>query len=398
MRESGHPTHPNDARFEARRQESLVVITPDMLMADNRSPEAKYHTDEWNRIRREHEQLAKWFCDDARTDVQDPDQSVIMRSIATGGDVHAFAPIIESPNIKATIVKTHLNGATIAPRQRPTGCGGQAAKEAMMASGERMNPPSGIGRYVRHDITHYDPIIQSIVTAERVAKLGTGKPVLAATQDHRTGKVYPLVALLEQGGILVEIKPLALAEFLHDGTYNPQEIYTDGIPSLSTEALPAAFRDFSSENEERVRELVQKYPNLYERQGVQNPGILHLTSLIRPPQTMYPDTFDRPGSAFEITVPRIKHGRQLSLPRLQMVFDQVEYPISHALENQENPNGDFRHLNTIFIETEAFDASQYVAEGLVRQFNTQEWLHLPQRHILIGENKRGKATRIEQFV
>src|SRR5258708_4153319 len=95
----------------------------------------------------------------------------------------------------------------------------------------------------------------------------------------------------------------------------------------------------------------------------QDPAALSISTDIRPISLKFPETFSKPGSVFNLRVPRTKSDEgsvQVDTnEHFREITDQAEYPIAH-----------FGNLNTIFIETGKLDVSGKLARELI----TQPWM------------------------
>lgn len=333
-------------------------------------------------------------CSDARLAIPF-ERSISVRTIATGGPKDPYERLVNSRGVESIVVLAHHGGDTVQPGQKPNGCGGLGAKETINSITDSKQK-TGIYRYLENDVQHPDVIIQAWVSAGRIAE-HTNKPVLAATQDHLDGKAYPLAVFLNRGE---EIRTkLKMADML-EGQYHPSEIYRYGIPTLSLDKLPEVFQRFMEENLVQVAEAQAKYPDLRERQKVQNPSMVVLSTDIRSMRIRYPTTSQTPGTLFKLNIPREKVGTKIniSLEDLERSLDQAQYPIEHAVGNFGYPAKPFSKTNKILIETGSMDLSSELARRLTDQSWTQEWLHLPDHYIIVARTQAGRTHSIEQFV
>lgn len=263
-----------------------------------------------------------------------------------------------------------------------------------------MTGHEGIGCYIEHDVDHFDPTIQAVVTAGEAAKT-TDKIVFAASQDHRTGKTYPVAVFGEYGKKSASAIPQAeIYEMLYrPDAYEARRIYANGFPTLTDEDMPDMLGEFFAKNDAQVKEMLQQYPDLSQRLKVQNPGFVVLSTDIRPVVIRYPG-LRVPGSFFELRVPRTKvNGTdiQIDVDELERVLNQAEYPITHAIHNANQKNMPFADTRQLVIETRDMHKSMHLADAIVQKPWMQDWLQMPDTEILLAQTKGGHLETVDYY-
>ncbi len=368
-----------------------TLITPQSLFKDNHSDEASNRRATWYRARREGNLIVLWTCGDARI-ITPYENSLLVRSIATGGEIVPYKKLLNDPRVRGIMIVNHFAGPAD-PGIAPKGCGGLAAKGEML-NGSTDDCEKGISRYIKNNVKNPDLLMQTYSVAEAVAAV-TNRPILAAAQDHLTGSVCPIAVFLDNGEL---VRKSAKLGHLFQGQYDPAKLYADGLPVLDVDKIPNQFHDILEESESLAISLRKKY-DLRALQTVQNPRMIVLSTGVKPLQVRYPETFDYPGIAFQLSLPRrvIEPG-QASLEDFEAALDQAEYPISHTIKNVATPEKAFGRLDTFLIETGNMDLSAQLARILLEERPwAKEWAALPNRQILIAEMNRGVVHRIERF-
>lgn len=393
------PLRPNMQNREGEKNPDIwtperTLITPETLLKSNRSEEAEKRLVIWNEARKNGNLTAIFTCADARITALTLN-SMMLRSIAVGGDITPYAELLKSKGIGRIVVITHYDGKMFEPGKAPPGCGGLAEKEKRNGLQDEQQENDGIAGFVKNNIKHHDALIQAYLKASEIA-LMTPKPVMAAVQDHRTGITLPVAILLNGGKQVTTALPVgSMGE-----KYSPEEIYGLGkIPSLKKDEVSKEFEVIIQEGEKRASRIKSIYPNLAEIQEVQNPPVVALSTSLRPVSVEYPDIFGRPNTVFRVSVPRAKAGdnHTLKIEDIMPCLDQLEYPITHCLKNQKKSDGAFSGVKIVFIETKDLTKSKDLAQQLRKKPLMQEWLKLPGRQIIVAQTRAGIAQRIEYF-
>ena len=373
-----------------RRTAADIIITPVSLYEDAHSREALESNNKWEEARRDQKLTVFMGCSDARLMIPFGD-TISARSIATAGAKQPYDTLVESDMVRQVVILAHHDGDTVMPGMRPSGCGGLGAKaDAEMAKSERR-----IARFVKEHVQHPDVIIQAWISGLTIAER-TGKPVLAATQDHITGIMYPLAAFINGGQ---EIKSGVSVRKLLEGQYNPAEIYANGLPVLNENSLQPDLRNILVENKIQVAEVNQKYPNLRHMAKVQRPRMVVFSTGIRSMKLRYPKTSEIPGTIFKLHVPRQVIGGTTYIPSdvLESSLDQAEYPIHYAAKNYGKPSEPFSTTDRFLIETNDIELSKHLAYRLLQEEWMREWAGLPDHHIIVAQIADGIPNIIEYY-
>ena len=352
------------------RQEELS-IAPEDFLTDNHSVEAKEKLGNWNETRLRAKLQANYRCSDARV------KPAGINAISWASIAAADEPIREMASnraINVSVALAHFDGDTVKPGVMPNGCGGLGVKASV---GNRENQ-QGSARYVAEVVAHQDLFIQAWKTAEFVATI-SGKPALAAAQNHLTLQIHPLAFFIpnSQGEITSHSK--VRIQDVFDNNYKPRNIYANGIPTIATSSLPDFFADVIVQNQRDMEEINRLYPDLRRMQKVQKPRMILFSTDIRPTRVKFPRLSSVPGSIFKVMVPRQKTEGdvQISTRSLEKSLDQLHYPISHANENYEDPTKPFSNTDRLIIETGSMDLSRRLAQIAMKEDWMRQWVSLP---------------------
>lgn len=366
------------------------IITPETLWVDNHSSEANRRRSVWELMRSQGRLTVFKACSDARLFLPYED-SISIRSIATAGSEVPYHKLVESPGVRRVVVIAHHDGDTVQKGKRPEGCGGLGAKASVDTNGSE----KGISRFIRENVRHPDVILQAWISAENIAAK-TGKPVLAATQDHLDGTIYP-IASFENG--TQNIHTGVRLKYMLQDQYDPTTIYENGIPTMDQDMIPDEFKDIIAQNRQEVVDRYIKYPNIRRLQKVQNPRMVVFSTDIRSTRIRYPSTADFPGSLFKLHVPREKVKSTIRIDHKSLIegLDQAQYPFQHAVENYGKTGSPFSSTDRFLIETGDIDVSKELAENALKEEWMQKWIGLRDHHIFVAQTKRGILSYIEQY-
>ena len=361
-----------------------IKITPKALFDDNRSELAHDNMIAWDLNRFDGNHIVVATCADSRLEIPMDKSVERVHTIAVGGPKEPYHNLLGGKNVQAAVALAHHDGDTVVIGEMPTGCGGEGAKAEIKKHGT--NGGSPIETYIDQDVYHEDVIVQSCVSALEIASF-TDKPVLAATQDHVTGEIIPLLAFWKDRSASHAIwdSSISIQDLLDPKKYDPKKIYARGIPRLNIQSLPSVFQELLKTNREEVETLHDRYPNYHDLQKNQNPHTIVLTTDIRPTRLKYPTTFDELGSFFRLTIPRIKDtsgedvGVEILPEEIERVFNQLEYPIAH-----------FSNVENIIIESPSYDWSTRIGQLLIHQEYMQEWLKKEGAQIIAAGTRGGK--------
>ena len=275
----------------------------------------------------------------------------------------------------------------------PTGCGGLGAKDKALKD-KKPAAIKGISYYIDNNISHPDPLIQALLSANKITR-DTGKPSLAVAQNHRIGKIFPVGAFMPG-----DIPTFAVNTIDLFSKYNPQNIYEKGIPELKKKDIPDVFSEFLAASEAQVKDLLLNYPNLKEMLKVQNPRMIVLSTEIISAKVRYPKIASFPGILFKLHLPRFKdqNGKLGVKPEiLEEICNQVEYPVQHAVDNFGKPNEAFSKTDRLLIETEDITLSRDIATKLAEEEWMKKWMTLKDHQVLIAQTQEGISQIIEEF-
>jgi hypothetical protein len=147
----------------------------------------------------------------------------------------------------------------------PGGCGGREAKASIGMPAEQVY---GITHFIGRHVDHHDVVIQTLLAAEKAAIL-TDKPVLAVAQNHHNGTFYPLGSFANRGRNMTKSVPTS--QFMDHG-YDPNLLYSNGLPVISGDEIPEVFDDILDLNSKYLDMVYQRSPDFQTTQQVQNPA------------------------------------------------------------------------------------------------------------------------------
>lgn len=366
-------------------------ISVHYLEKDNHSKIADDRRKEFDSSEKKKNLILVLRCSDARMTI--PYKGVTaLPTIAAGGPVHAYIPLIQNKTLKCIIVAPHFDSSTFKKGKMPQGCGGLGAKEDHKHFGNKIKK-EGIHSFVDRHVYHQDVILQGCISASKIA-LYTEKPVLAVAQDHLTGEMFPIAAFKNFGRVTVSSVPL---RYLFHDQYDPERIYKNGIPTLSEEEIPQEFKEFLKNNKSQSTNLKIKYKDLKRRQKIQNPLILCISRNMRPMEVGYPNLTSKPGTVFRIRVPRPK-GSEIKTDNFSLnnVVNQAHYPILHSVINAKDNIKPFSQMKRILIETESMKESEKILKKLKAQPWMQKWMNLPDHKIFLAQTNEGVIQKIKE--
>ncbi len=363
--------------------ERIIRPTSESLMDDNHSSLAVGRLAVWQYAANNNNLTVVWACSDSRL-VLPYSTYVHLYSLTAAGPRSIFKNIYDSEMVKNNVTVCHHDGRKVEKGSSPGGCGARDAKEELQNGNGNGNDKEGAGDYIDRHVWHSDLFYQSF-TAGGFTSHRSRKDTLAVSMDNRTLIMVPLQVFERGSRVITTGVP---GHLLGAGSYFPESIYERGLPELAINEIPDQFLPFLKENQVIADELSEKYPNLADMQGSQNPSLLVLSTDVRPLRVRYPLTTEVPGSVFRISIP------QQSLDDEKLIGSQ---DIKETTKQAQFPIGHFSNLHTILIETRNMDKSNHVAGFLSRRPWMKSWLSDRQNSILVGEVQRGTTTRIEYF-
>lgn len=378
-------------RFFSDTEKPYISVTS--LLGDNHSGWADEARRIWHETKAAGNQTLVQDCGDSRNILPRPDTVAEIKCIATGKpDLEPQKKILQNPGIARVVVMGHFDGETAKIKKMPKGCGGLAAKEEDQL--ESLELVSNLDYYIRENISHPDPIVQALITAKSMFAC-TDKPILAAAQDHRTGKIYPIGMYAtytderrgpkyDEAGLYAR-KSVILC--MDEKTYDPEKFYETGIPALEDYKFPQ-FRQYLEDGRENEERLKDKFPNLFETSKVQDPLLIAYSPSLIPFATLFPELGEEPGRAFGI----------FAGYEFKTSSSQIEYPIIQSLRNHGQIGRPFASTNTILIDTEDFSESHRLATQLVAESSVvREWVSIVGHKIIISKTTDGIIRDIDPF-
>lgn len=353
-------------------------------------------------------------CSDARIEIPDLIHALILGTISTGGNKEQFVALFNDPHIRSIINLAHADLTQFVPGQMPKGCGGLLEKDRLEQLGLEHSAQideDSTEEFVRNSIYHKDPVVQTSLAARTAAKLSE-KPVMAAIQDHITGKIHILAVYWRRNGIINSLFNENLDPvLLTPEHYNPQQIYAEGLPDINPNGLPKEFEVFYNyvkAQDEKMRRMRRWYPDFEQRQQVQNrvKAVLWTTDP-RPAKLRYPTLFSEPGSLFLVSQARIKdvlyegdYVKQIvDVPQKarQEGLRQVQYALFEAVKHNGQIEKPFSKTNTLIIETSDYQLSVRLQNEALRLKRVQDWFAIPGNQIITTETRGGVIRQIGEF-
>lgn len=374
--------------FEHSPRQDELIITTKTLWEDNHSPLAERRRQEFEEARLKGELAGVLRCSDARV-------SLVGNSISVGTISAAGVPsrnLARDRGIKFWMSLSHFDGDTVDLEVMPEGCGGLRAKTQIGDTPQE----GGIGKYVAEIIKHQDPLVQAIITAEAMAYLSDGKPVLAASQDHLDHTVYPVAFFQMIDDQMTSISAVRNIDILK---YDPKSVYENGIPTIREASLPDAFLELLEQNKAEVQDLYAKYPNIRTLQKVQKPRTVMFSTDIRSAKIKYPRLSEAPGSIFKVFVPREKMDGSVRIKDEDLInsFNQLQYPIDNAVKNFGRDDEPFSNTDRLIIETADIEQSRRIAQEASKHKWMTDWMNLSDRKIILVQTVGGVALKAEEF-
>lgn len=357
-------------------ERSLETINK--LKIDNYSDAALARIDEWRCARAQGELYVACACSDARMNL--PEMAYHIRTISATGPRSFWHNVFNYEKIKGIAIFDHFS------------CGGLGVKADIARSPEDGSEIEAKA-YVRDHVWHTDPVIQSILTASWTASR-THKAVLAAVQDHHNGKLY--IQGVFYNNDQTEHKTVPTYQLMSD--YIHEDIYKNGRPELRDHLIPPLFWPMLEEVEAKSAALLEKYPDFVERQTVQNPEFVVLSTITKPLSIRFPGMFKEPGTAFQVTLrrPDSVTDSELNSVYVSEAWKQVNYPLHHCVAVQNLLSGAFKDSRVLYIETGKMEDSAKLAQQAIKKSWVIEWLELPQREIVIAEVIAGRIRNIDR--
>lgn len=372
-----------------------LPITPRSLLMDNHSQKSQILRSQWDDMKRQNWLTATDSCSDARvsmTTALGMPGIISLRSIASAHmrpDNDPFNWVYTHPSVARAVVFEHFDGENLAMGQIPAGCGGLTEKKKIERKSMRTSDIKTALDFVMARIVHEDLAVQAIASASRVAAQ-TKVPVLAAAIDHRTYQMYPLAQFLGDSFI----SPIKLGDILD---YNPERIYANGIPYMDLSNSPGPFESIVRANLAQ-QEMLMQDPTFSERQKVQNPKTVIISTEIRPAGIRYPGHFGDPNTAFIVRLPYNKRGGlHVDGAELSEAIAQANYALSHSTTAASGKP--FEATANLLIETPDLGLTKEIAAEALRDETIRAWKTAKNAQVLGAQvnstGVSGEVTKIE---
>jgi hypothetical protein len=395
--------------------QSELPITPESLIIDNHSDLAEENRTRNQEAAQNGETDLTFVCSDARIIIPNFLESLIVGAISAGGNREGFRKLINH-RLRSIVNLAHYGLPSkdrVLPITKLKGCGGLLVKDLLEQGLIDDIPEDDVLNFVKNDIYHSDPILQTTIASRKVAEINeTGIPIAAAAENHITGEIGILGVFLNRNGkILQHIDDALDPLLLNPSNYKPEEVYKYGIPFVDLESLPddceSIFNYVMAQNV-KMKRMREWYPDLEKTQAIQNRVRAVLwTSSSRPAQLRFPNLFKEPGSLFLVSQARAKdiiysgdyatQRVQVTKEALKQGINQVQYPLTEAVSHKDEPDKGFHGTNTLIIERSDMEiAIRDQGELLKRQW-AQEWFNLPNSQIITLETRGGVITQFGEY-
>lgn len=381
------------------------ALTTDILIKDNQSTVAENYLNRWNEDLFVQNISVILGCSEPRLIVSRTGIA-LLRSIGATALPELYDSVLnEKFNPRAVIVMTHHDGETVKPHQMPQGCGGLGAKA--LQGGPEDEPHKKLeysASYIDKYIIHSDPFIHGLYTGHEIAERSR-RPTLVVTQDHRTGRLYPLASFIPSWGKDLIVRSAIPLRSGFEGRYDPSEIYRNGIPYLTEKEIPFEFGVFMRRHDLFAEQVRKSHPDLYASQKMINPSVVALTTELRSMQARFPTVLGAsPNTIFTVTVPRdttkTKDSYTLNLDGMKRAFDQTHYAFARALEHGGDPAQAFSRLynnGTLLIEGDNLKQLDEAAEYSLGLPYIKEWSKIKGNKIILMETNKGRVLKAREL-
>lgn len=387
--------------MEQMQQHPERKITSQALLIDNRSPEAISNRIEWKKAKEaDNGQMTLFIvCGDARivtAEIFGGKKIVSISSIASSGDLKPFKHLLQDDYVGQIVVVGHFDHEKINQTGEIAGCGGVDTK-IKIKKGKVKIENEDLDEYLEHRVTpEFFDNVEKIVNE---ASLLSGKPVLGVLLDHLTYAAFPII---EQVGKMRGKIPYGNLKKFKAGQIKDLEefLMIDGgtFPELRSEDLIKEFRKLIEINRRRAEKRLKEDPGFIERQRIQNPSTVVISSCPMPMALRYPETYGKPNRAFVIRQPFVKSvSGDISINDIDLksIAGQIYYPLSNALLN--DPTKGFTDTKELLIETPSLELSAQIADRLSKIQFMQDWMSKCGGKIMIGEIKNVETTDIKPY-
>lgn len=390
-----------------RRIEQGVIttenrISPQTLLRDNHLEKALKNRSEWRKTKElGNGQMTLYIvCGDARIVTAEMFQGpniVSIASIASSGDLMPFIHLLQKDYVGQIVVVGHFDHEKINQSGEIAGCGGIDNSRKLKA-GQVVVDEENLDHFLEQRVT--PEFFENVNHIVEKAALISGKPVLGVLADHLTYGAFPIIE--QTGGKQVKLAYDYLKRFRKGQLGDIHEFLTIGsdlFPELKLEDLNPVFRKIIINNRKKALKRLEKEPTFIEKQRIQNPGTVVVSTCPMPVALRYPDTFGEPNKAFVVRQPFFKEGDgalyKLEDIDFKSIVGQIYYPISHAIKNDLKSG--FSDTKDLLIETPDLELSAHIAHRLLNIDFIKEWIEKRGAKILIGEVKEEQTTQVTYY-
>lgn len=373
---------------------SELSITPTSLKADNLSQRAINNRTEWRRAKEARNGQITLFvvCGDSRivtADIADDNKIVSISSIACSGDLEPYDKLLQDPMVGQVVVVGHFDHTKIDPEKKNIkGCGGVDACQKIQ-DGDIVIKNEHLHTYVTQRVSsHFFDNLKN--TVEQAAGL-SGKPVLGVMVDHLTDAAFPMIEMGQ--GKEVMYPKNDLEKFPWRKVNDVQKFIDsngDLFPQLKLDSLSGVFRTFIEKNRKNAKARIKKDPGFVERQKVQNPSTVVISTCPIPVALRYPEAFGHPDEAFVIRKAFGNGEKEVGPADIDFmsIVGQLYYPLKQA---------DFPRTSNILIETPDLEMSAQIANKLLEIPFVKDWVNRRHGKIMIAQLERHETKVIQYF-
>jgi len=368
----------------------------DRLRIDNSSALARKNLADWRAAKEARNGGLTLFvvCGDSRivtADIAGDNKIVSISSIASSGDLKPFEKLLQHPAVGRIIVVGHFDHERINPDGKLGGCGGVDAS-VKIAAGKVVVEGKELSEFITQKIT--PNFFKNVKRTVEQASLSSGKPVLGVLVDHLTDAAFPIIEY--RNGKETMYPEHDLERFQWKKIEDIQkfiEVYGDEFPQLKIDDLLPEFKKFILKNRKKASERLRRDPKFVERQKVQNPSTVVISTCPIPVALRYPDTFGRPNEAFVIRKAFDKEDKvEGEIRETDMDFEaivgQLYYPLKQA---------GFPRTNSILIETPNMEMSENIAARLSKIDFVREWMENKQGRFIVGRLESHKTEELKYY-
>lgn len=363
---------------EAPHIEVLKPITAQMLIDANTTPEARENRQRFTVSKK----VIDWECIDARNVRLLATETRYFNTIANGGEPEKLKNAVNDPNTLFALVVAH-----------GPDCGGRNAKKQQLTNGIYTAEADGLSRYISDEVEH-PSVLFAGVQARRLSML-TNKEVAAMVRNHEDGSLRVLGIFNREDGKPSSNYPDEV--FDQDPTMLDPTADVD-IAYLTDDQLTDQIRDYLVRHEEKRKELLDGNPDVLQHLKDHNPRIIKFSTDFRAAEVIIP-ALATPGNIVRLTAARERrrmvNGQKRTYldPReLELVREQAEYVITHAVKNRGKETGSFRDTDTFLILTPDYNLSQDFALSLAHNEFMHPWLADERNKLLLVQDNQGEFT------